>query len=75
MNNETMNNETRKTVKRRVAILMLTGYWLLLAVFPAVAQEADPLATAVLLPGAVGWLMVLLAIVLMVGLARWMRQR
>jgi hypothetical protein len=60
---------------RNFAVLLLTGYCSLLAVLPTAAQEEDPLATAVLLPGPVAWFWVLVAVVLMVALARWMRSR
>lgn len=59
---------------RRTTVLLLTAYCLLLTILPAAAQE-DPLEHAVLLPGAVGWVMVVVAIVLIIGMARWMRQR
>ena len=70
-----MNNETMNNLMKRGTVLLLTAYYLLLTFLPAAAQEEDPLATAVLLPGVVGWLMVGLAIVLMVVLSRWMRSR
>jgi hypothetical protein len=70
-----MNNERMNKVVRRFMALLLTGACLLLPVLPAAAQEEDPLATAVLLPGAVAWFLVALAIVLIIALRLWMRGR
>jgi len=69
-----MNNEIMNKLTKRFTVLLLTVYCLLLTFLPAAAQEEDLLATAVLLPGVVGWAMVVLAIVLMVALAKWMRR-
>lgn len=74
MKNETMKNEAMNKLIRRTTVLLLTAYCLLLTVLTAAAQE-DPLEHATLLPGAVGWVLVVVAIVLIIGMARWMRQR
>jgi hypothetical protein len=80
MNNETMNNWTRDGGKmergmRKFAILLLAAYCLLLTILPVGAQEEDPLATAVLLPGVVAVFWVVVAVVLMAALAWWIRSR
>jgi hypothetical protein len=65
-----MKNQTMNKVSRRITILVLTAWSLLVMAFPAAAQE-DPLANAVLLPGVVGWIMLILAIILILALRFW----
>jgi hypothetical protein len=56
---------------RRLPLLLLTIVALLLTALPALAQEGDPLAHSVLLPGTVGFALAGLAILLVVLFRLW----
>jgi hypothetical protein len=47
---------------------------MLVAALPVMAEEGDPLANSVMLPGTVAWAMVGLAIVLVVLFRLWTRR-
>jgi len=47
---------------------------ILVAALPVMAEEGDPLANSVMLPGTVAWAMVGLAIVLVVLFRLWTRR-
>ncbi len=59
---------------RRLPVIVIVIVMLLLTVLPALAEEGDPLANSVLLPGTVGWAMFALAIVLVVVFRLWSRR-
>jgi hypothetical protein len=56
---------------RRLSIILLATAALFLVAQPALAQEGDPLAGAVLLPGVVGWGLLGLAVVLVILFRLW----
>lgn len=56
---------------RRLPEILLTIGALLLSALPALAEEGDPLANSVLLPGAVGWALFGLALLLVVIFRLW----
>lgn len=56
---------------RRLPLLLLTIVALLLTALPALAQEGDPLASSVLLPGVVGFALAGLAVLLVVLFRLW----
>ena len=56
---------------RRLPVILLTIVALLLAALPALAEEGDPLANSVLLPGAVAWVLFGLALLLVVIFRLW----
>ena len=56
---------------RRLPLLLLTIVALLLTALPALAQEGDPLAHSVLLPGTVGFALAGLAVLLVVLFRLW----
>mgnify|MGYP003377105479 CR=1 FL=1 len=56
---------------RRLPVILLTILALLLKALPALAQEGDPLAHSVLLPGTVGFALAGLAVLLFLLLLLW----
>jgi len=56
---------------RRLPVILITLLALFVAALPALAQEGDPLAEAVLLPGVVGWALLGVAIVLVILFRLW----
>ena len=56
---------------RRLPVILLTIWALLLTALPALAEEGDPLANSVLLPGTVGWVLFGLALLLVVIFRLW----
>lgn len=56
---------------RRLPGILLTIVALLLTALPALAQEGDPLANSVLLPGVVGFALAGLAVLLFLLLLLW----
>lgn len=56
---------------RRLPMILLTIVALLLTALPVLAQEGDPLANSVLLPGVVGFALAGLAILLVVLFRLW----
>ena len=56
---------------RRLPLLLMTIVALLLTAHPALAQEGDPLAHSVLLPGTVGFVLAGLAALLFLLLLLW----
>lgn len=59
---------------RRLPVMLAVLSLLLVAALPVMAEEGDPLANSVLLPGTVAWAMVGLAIVLVVLFRLWTRR-
>lgn len=59
---------------RRLPVILIVSVMLLLSALPALAEEGDPLANSVLLPGTVGWAMFGLAILLVVLFRLWTRR-
>ena len=56
---------------RRFPVFLLTALALMLTALPALAQEGDPLAHSVLLPGTVGFVLAGLAALLFLLLLLW----
>lgn len=56
---------------RRLPLILLTLLALSMAALPVLAEEGDPLANSVLLPGTVGWIMFGLALLLFVLFRLW----
>jgi hypothetical protein len=56
---------------RRLPLILLTIVALLMAALPVLAQEGDPLAHSVLLPGTVGFALAGLAVLLFLLLLLW----
>lgn len=56
---------------RRLSVALLVSVVMAAAALPALAQEGDPLAEAVLLPGVVGWGLLGLAVVLVILFRLW----
>mgnify|MGYP000992989711 FL=1 len=56
---------------RRLPVILLAILALLTAALPALAEEGDPLANSVLLPGVVGWVLFGLALLLIVVFRLW----
>jgi len=56
---------------RRLPAIWLTIVALLLAAVPVLAEEGDPLAKSVLLPGVVGWVLFGLALLLAIIFRVW----
>lgn len=59
---------------RRLPVMLAVLSLMLVAALPVMAEEGDPLANSVLLPGTVAWAMVGLAIVLVVLFRLWTRR-
>lgn len=59
---------------RKLSVVLLVLLATFVAALPVLAEEGDPLANSVLLPGAVAWAMVGLAIVLIVLFRLWTRR-
>lgn len=59
---------------RRLSVMLAVLSLMLVAALPVMAEEGDPLANSVLLPGTVAWAMVGLAIVLVVLFRLWTRR-
>lgn len=59
---------------RRLSVMLAVLSLMLVAALPVLAEEGDPLANSVLLPGTVAWAMVGLAIVLVVLFRLWTRR-
>lgn len=59
---------------RRLSVILAVLSLMLVAALPVLAEEGDPLANSVLLPGTVAWAMVGLAIVLVVLFRLWTRR-
>ncbi len=56
---------------RRLPVILLAILALLTAALPALAEEGDPLANSVLLPGVVGWVLFGLALLLIIVFRLW----
>lgn len=56
---------------RQLSVGIALACALLVTALPAFASEGDPLANSVLLPGAVGWILVGLALLLVVVFRLW----
>ncbi len=56
---------------RRLPVILLAILALLTAALPALAEEGDPLAKSVLLPGVVGWVLFGLALLLIIVFRLW----
>lgn len=59
---------------RRLPVMLAVLSLMLVAALPVMAEEGDPLANSVMLPGTVAWAMVGLAIVLVVLFRLWTRR-
>lgn len=59
---------------RRLPVILIALLMTLASALPALAEEGDPLANSVLLPGTVGWAMFALAIALVVLFRIWTRR-
>lgn len=59
---------------RRLPVMLAVLSLILVAALPVMAEEGDPLANSVMLPGTVAWAMVGLAIVLVVLFRLWTRR-
>ena len=59
---------------RRLPLILLTIVALLLTALPALAQEADPLAHSVLVPGMIGFVLAGLAALSFLLLLLWSRR-
>ncbi len=56
---------------RRLSVALFLFAVMAAAARPALAQEGDPLAEAVLLPGVVGWALLGVAVVLVILFRLW----